>query len=559
MATPAISHERQVRIKETIEAALRDGWNPRGQSLGGKGSCIYEALRRLHAAGYTTETHNTLNRFVDRQLKLKARGENHMCPDWSLFAKPGVEPGKLKAGIVHRWIVTAAQDDTDVHLGFWTNLNAYANYVSAELVVSGYTYQKKIWTKDEETRTNTFRPELRQRLRFEEMELGPVRFAAQSNIEATAVNPLSGMAPYSKGRDTIFPHPKVAYETVPQVMGTYVPSIMTTGTVTLPNYIRKKAGQKAEFHHIYGAVIVEVDAKGRAWCRHIIADQDGTFYDLDAFVKDGKVTRGHRVHAIVWGDIHVPYIEDDVIHALWGEHTESMIDVLRPRFQFFHDLLDFRMWSRHVKGDPIHRAEMHFEGTASMEDQVTQGTAFLRKSQREWCQSVVIESNHDQRLEQWVRQEPDRMDTENYIYWLKLNLAYMEALRDGDGTFNLVRHALRDRDAFGLEGIDFVPIGHSYSILPDTGGIECGMHGHLGPNGSKGSPTSLAKMGAKYIRGDAHSPHIKEGGVTVGMTGELDQRYNKGPSSWKRAHAVVYPNGKRTLITQANDGNHWRG
>jgi hypothetical protein len=64
---------------------------------------------------------------------------------------------------------------------------------------------------------------------------------------------------------------------------------MTTGAVTMPNYIRKKAGIKATFHHVVGAVIVAVDSSGAFWCRHIQANslKDGSFYDLDRFICEG--------------------------------------------------------------------------------------------------------------------------------------------------------------------------------------------------------------------------------------------------------------------------------
>jgi hypothetical protein len=47
----------------------------------------------------------------------------------------------------------------------------------------------------------------------------------------------------------------------------------TTGTVTLRNYIQKKAGQKAEFHHCYGALLVEVDSTGAWGVRQLLADE----------------------------------------------------------------------------------------------------------------------------------------------------------------------------------------------------------------------------------------------------------------------------------------------
>jgi hypothetical protein len=87
---------------------------------------------------------------------------------------------------------------------------------------------------------------------------------------------------YSRGAWAVFPHAKVQLVSVPSLPGRHPAMVMTTGAVTLPNYIEKKAGLKAEFHHQIGATIVEVDEADRVFCRQIGAGPDGSFQDLDA-------------------------------------------------------------------------------------------------------------------------------------------------------------------------------------------------------------------------------------------------------------------------------------
>lgn len=542
------------RFKDAVEQCLRDGFTPIGQH-GGKGSSTREATRRLRQAGHTVGR-SAIDDFVRRQERRKARGVEHWLPDWSLYSEPGIASAEVRPGAVHRWLLTAAQDDTDVHPAFWSNLQAYATYLGAQIVVAGFTYQQVRHT-DRLTLAETYRREIRDFLRFDPMDCGPVLFCAEMNTLPTAARPLSGLLTYSRGRDAVFPHAKLAYETVPQMPGSYVPSVMTTGAVTVPNYIPKKAGQKAEFHHVLGATLVEVDDQGAAWCRQIHAEQDGTFQDLDTLVRKGNVSRRHRVKAITWGDIHLPSVEEEVYRWLWGRQADSAIEALRPEYQFFHDLLSFEMWSRHVQDDPIHRARMVFRGQSGMAGHVAEGAAFLKDTQREWCRSVMVESNHDDRLRQWATHSCERTDVENVIYWHRMNIAMLEAERDEVEGFNVLRMALRQADPQGLPGIDFVPIGGSFVICQDHGGIECGMHGHLGPNGSRGSVHGLSRMASKITIGDKHAPAIHDGVFVAGMTGDLDQGYNKSPTSWRRAHVVAYPNGKRSIITQAADGR-WR-
>ncbi|TNE46864.1 MAG: hypothetical protein EP341_09590 [Sphingomonadales bacterium] len=553
MATP-LEPERYQRIKDEIEACLRDGFAPY-RSPGGKGSSLREAARRLHEKGYP-ETAKRVTDIVRNQEKWKAQGKDHWLPDWSLYAPAGLAPEQIKAGKVHRWILTSAQDDTDVHQRLWTNLKAYANYLGAELHVGGFTYQQRRHT-DRETLTNTYRSDLREYMRFDQLECGPVLFAAEMNTLPTAVRPLSGLLTYGRGRDTVFPHAKLAYQTAPVPSGGHVPSVLTTGAVTVDNYIEKKAGLKARFHHVLGATMVEVNGDGEAFIRPIVAASDGSFQDLDVKVRNGSVSRGHRVKAVTWGDIHCPSVEVEVFDALWGQYTGSMIDTLQPEYQFFHDLISFENWSRHVVNDPIHRAKMWYRGMTGMQGHMVAGAEFLRKTQRQFCRSVDIESNHNDRLRQWATANPDRNDTENYIYWLDCNKAMVEAARDGDDEFNLYHWALKNADSRQMSGVEFIPIGGSFQILQEMGGIECGLHGHEGPNGARGGAVALSKLATKITVGDAHSPAIHDGVYVTGMTGCMDQGYNTGPSSWKRAHVITYSNGKRTIVTQAESGA-WR-
>ncbi|WP_206601091.1 hypothetical protein, partial [Pseudophaeobacter leonis] len=113
-------------------------------------------------------------------------------PDWDLFARPGAPAAAIRKGEVRRWLLTSAQDDTDVHLRFWSNLQAYARHVGAELVVGGFTYNHALYT-DHQTRTAQFAREVLPHLRFDPMDCGPVLFCAEMNTLPTAVRPLSGL------------------------------------------------------------------------------------------------------------------------------------------------------------------------------------------------------------------------------------------------------------------------------------------------------------------------------------------------------------------------------
>jgi hypothetical protein len=100
--------------------------------------------------------------------------------------------------------------------------------MGADLCVGGFTYNHALYT-DHQTRTAQFRSEVEPFLRFQPMDCGPVLFCAEMNTLPTEVRPLSGLTTCSQGRTDVFPHAKLAFESVPAMPGKFVPTVLTTG------------------------------------------------------------------------------------------------------------------------------------------------------------------------------------------------------------------------------------------------------------------------------------------------------------------------------------------
>jgi hypothetical protein len=556
-ADPAVSQERRA----IIELLLAEGFAPPNQG-GGRGSAIEEAARRL---GHKSSC--TLNSWLATQRRRAAKGQSHYLPDWSKHqpawqAAAGTAPAPHPKAPARRWVLTGAQDETPVHEGFWENLLAFAGWARAEIVVGGFTYNKSLF-EDHASRTAVFAEAVQPYLAHAPVDLGPVVFCAEINILPTAVRPLSGLDAYTRGKWGVFPHAKVQLASVPTISGR--PTIlMTTGACTVANYIQKKAGQKAEFHHVIGATLVEIDGEGRPFCRQLNASDDGSFQDLDVRVSKGVVTTGNRVEAITWGDLHREKIDPVVAMAAWSFDVEAdrcvggetMMDALRPRYQFFHDILDFDARNHHRRADHHHRFQMICQGTDLVQEAVGAVARFLRATERDWCRSVVVESNHDSALLRWLKESDYREDPANAEFFLDCQREIYASIRRGEPGFNIFRWALERADPRGLTGIDFVPEDGSFVICQAHGGVECGMHGHLGLNGARGSPAAFTKMAMKMNTGHTHSASILDGVYTAGLSGLLDQGYNKGPSSWSNSHIVTYSSGKRSIVTML--GGKWR-
>lgn len=477
---------------------------------------------------------------------------------------PKYRPLPRKKRGVTRFLFTSQQNNTPVHAQFWDNLLAFKDEIGATLHVSQFAYiksglgasgDKSRWLNNEkyrESRDIYFDPKTQPYLCNDRVQVAPgLVFCGDQNILPTAVRPLSGYEVFTGRASGIFPHVKIAMESIATV-NTEEPTKFnyTTGTVTMRNYIQRRLGMLADFHHCFGALLVEVTQDGDWFVRQINADSEGTFYDLDTKVENGKVTHGHRIEALTAGDVHVAEIDEAVKKATWGKG--GLVDTLKPKFQIIHDVLDFHSRSHHSIKNPHLKFLRHVTKTESVREELMGVADFLQDAYRDWCKTVVVDSNHDRHIGRWLAEQDGREDPINAQVWLELQrMTYAAMAELGEQpnhlqlAVRLVNPAIEDK-----LGVLFLPADGSYIICKDFGGgIECGLHGDRGPNGSRGSARGLSRMGRKANIGHSHSACISDGVYQSGTSSKLRLEYNVGPSNWSHAHIITYPNGKRAVIT----------
>ena len=465
-----------------------------------------------------------------------------------------------KSGTVKRYILTCAQNNTKLHPQVWANLLALGEYYRASILVSRFMYETRFHGKTAKPGTANHDQEvwydkaIEPYVCDESVRLAPgLIFCGEVQILPTAKRPITGFESYT-GRDScILPHAKFAMQSIASGKNEATKLIYTTGTVTQRNYVQKKAGLVAQFHHGYGALIVEVDSRGCWYVRQLNADSTGRIYDLNVCAENGTTYVGtnNAIEAIVWGDCHVRRGDPVVAKLAWGKG--GMLDTLRPRHQFFHDLIDFRSRNHHEIGNARLRFERFMAGGAEDDvgAEIREAAAALDARSRPWCKSVVVSSNHDAALQRWLDTADYRQDPRNAQFFLELQARCYEAVALGLKNWDPFIYTM---GRVAKTPVRFLREDESYVICKDAGGgIECGMHGHLGPNGLRGSPVALARMGRKAIVGHSHSAGIHDGVYVAGTSSSLDMGYNRGPSSWTHSHVIVYANGKRAVITM------WKG
>lgn len=480
------------------------------------------------------------------------------------------------------FVITSAQNATPIHEAFWASLLQYCEFRDAELMVIPIRYKNATsrWTESQRNAEwwldrpaipwdpLNFPDETEEayyaRVYPNRKYLWNVRKDLNKNmtvlgdikIQPTAVSPLTGFEGITHGESGIFGHTKLQLKVVATPQGKYPKILTTTGACTVKNYTDTRAGKLGEFHHTLAAVVVEVDGP-RFHLRQINAKSDGTFYDLD-YLYDGtkrKPVQYSGIPAIVMGDTHVEGIDPAVERATF----QDMIPFFRPQRLFFHDLEDGGSVNHWACKNPFVTGARHFAKQASAEEEFYSALKFVTdRTPADGTQSFIVASNHNDWIHRWVLDRDWKtLSPKDRGFYLRVasELYEQSKLLTGDGAERLNAFIMLAKRHFetGEHG-NVKVLDYEESCVVE--GIECGMHGHYGPNGSRGSARSMRRIGVKSIIGHSHTPAIEEGCYQVGTSTHLSRGYTHGPSSWLNTHCLIYPNGKRTLINVI-DGK-WR-
>lgn len=489
-------------------------------------------------------------RIESGEVKLKAKPER--------ISKINEVNFDIKKGEITRYILTSAQDDTEINKPFWNNLKAYAKYLGAEIKVAGFTYQKGLYD-DHAIATASYNSEIRPHMVFDRARITDnLLFISDANVLPTTVSPLAGWQIANCGDHVVVPSSRVALESIARMNSDDPRFAMSTGCITMPSYTPRAAGRKAIFHHTFGALLIEVDTDGEIFHRHLLADSKGDFQDLSTYVKNGKIFHDIRTSSITWGDIHHDQLDQRIALASFGYDREnlkftgeySLLDELKPFCQVFHDTLDFNFKNHHKINNPIAMARLHALGKTSVVEEIKQAVNFVNGLLREDCTNVVVESNHDSAIARWLLEDNGRIDPENAQAWHELNADWHKGVKV-DGNFNITEHAFRRA---GLDDeIEFIRSGESYKVNE----IEHGLHGDCGTSGSRGTPAQFRRFGRKVTSMHTHSPKIADGSYIGGVSGSLKMGYNeKGMTTWAHAHVLQYANNNRCMIIMSKDGRY---
>lgn len=436
------------------------------------------------------------------------------------------------------FLITWAQSNTEPNHGMLQNLEAYAKYLNAEILVIAGKYRNVTSPASEQKEGDVWHPSLEKYLVANRQDIHKfVTVLADVRIQPTASAPLNGVYHMTSEKTCIVGHPSIHLQTA-HVLDSYPAKfLMTTGAITKNNFSKTRAGQVADFHHVYGAVIVEIKDDNTFFTRQITCDKKGNFIDLYYEVKDAKISRVNEIECLAMGDVHV------------GDHDEKIIDStlnvlckkLYPKNIVLHDLLNCTSINYHEATNPYIQYQLEKEGKNSLAKELDEMLEWLKKVEK--YNVIVVRSNHEDFITRWLKEDWRKAATpKNSLEYMKFGAAML----DGKAPNGILPYIINQKYP------KIKCLGTNEGLVIKN--WEVGQHSHQGKSGSRGSLQQYVALSIKCILGHQHTIARNKGAVMVGTCTKLRVGYNNGPSNWINGHAIIAKNGKVQSIIMNKEG-----
>lgn len=380
---------------------------------------------------------------------------------------------------------------------------------------------------------------------FDKLVLNSNIHVSSVRVTAKQMKPSTQMDRFTQSDGSmILGSPKQSLEYVPVSNVKFPHALMSTGALTLPNYASTRGNSLrtafiAEHDHVMGGLIIEIQDDKIYHFRQVQFAKDGSFADLGTLYSGKKTSR--IIPKIIIGDYHAGD-HDLPTERAWLE----LADFTQADEVIMHDLHNGLSTNHHDENKMVTLARRAREGRLDLIKELGITGSVLNLWTGKVAKVTVAKSNHDEFLHRWIDNAKFSKDPYNFQAGCRL------ADKAVDGIDPLVYGIELYGNLNRPERVNWLDRDQDYRIA----GIECGAHGDLGGNGSRGSRANLERSYGKAVIGHSHSPGILRGIFQVGTTSLLKLDYNRGPSSWLHCSCLLYPNGQRQLIN-AIEGQ-WR-
>ena len=423
-------------------------------------------------------------------------------------------------------MITWAQAKTPIDEELWRNMLVYAEEHDAEIIVVPGTY------------LNNASPFNFGREYAWDKRLGGYLYATQASVHnhlaviadtdivPTAHRPLNNFHGVTGIESSVIGHPRQHMIISPTMKNRRRKFMFSTGSITVPNYRKARAGKVASVNHKMGFLFVENLNEENFVARHIHAEDDGSFQDLIFRVADGKVTLKNDWKAMIFGDTHLSKEDQQMLNE-----SRRLVSLGKCERTVWHDLFDGYSINHHQAKDHVEQVIKARKGLHSLQGELDMNMNFIEA----WKDTnmVIIPSNHPDWIDKWVRFNQGVKDAHNALLFNK----FQSVLFDELAPKGLYAYVIEE--TFGEE-VTCLERDISYEVC----GIELNNHGDLGSNGSKGTPLTFSKLPHPVVSGDKHHCYTLDEAYGVGISGVLDHKYNKGMSSWAQSNGIILSNGR---------------
>lgn len=437
-------------------------------------------------------------------------------------------------------VITSAMANTDTDYEVLAVLDNYVKMNDAQLLVIPVKYRNKdnINIKKDEPLVYDTRLEpylLRKNYKINKN----LTIFAENSINATRKKPLTGKEVIAKESSAIFAHANMCMEVVATARDKIPKILHTTGSVSVPNYSNSDIGNEAKQHHTMGAIVVEVYGD-KFYLRQLMV-KNGEVYDLDFRYTKSTMEKSNP-HNIVYGDTHKSRMTQKEYNAIWGKN--GLYNYLQPAVQVFHDILDFYADNHHHANIPLLQFQKTIHGEQNIKQELDDVVKFLNKVGG----GVIVSSNHNDHLTQWVNKAlrsgiSNTVSYENVPIMAELTQLATEYIAKHNKQPNILNVYL---EKYCKVPLIFPSRNQEYRPVH----ADLGQHGDKGANGARPSPTAFIKSGVPTSKGHAHEPKIVNGwnGLWSGGVSTMNMDYAVGLSGWLYAHIIEHYNGQRQMI-----------
>lgn len=311
--------------------------------------------------------------------------------------------------------------------------------------------------------------------------------------------------------------------------GNYPKLMIATGCITKPNYnTTNRTGFLADEEHEYGFCVVDVLDDKLYLPRLVPAQDNGAFIDLGIKYVPGKNPEKVKAYTLILGDSHASEMD-----PVTDKANDEMIKYFEPNFIHIHDVFSSRCINLHEVDDEIAETDKVERKIDSLEEELVLTGEYLSKKAKLANKGIVKVnySNHDDMLYRWLAEGRYRTDKKNRRLAHKILGEYKVGIP-------ILETALKIID-YDIKNVKFLRLGEDALYW----GYQCGMHGHKGKNGGKGSLKTLMEDG-KIIIGHGHQLEINQGSGSVGTSSKIPLEYQLGQLLTSMAgNIVIYDGG----------------